>query len=227
MSAAPSFQKAELRIELDPTPLAFRLNPKDFTLAKANGWQAKAAPGVGLPPVTFGGGQPMELSFEMLLDDDEGTRPVDRDLDRLFKAMAVDERTVKKGKKNSGRPPYVTFAWGANPPFTGAIQSLSVAVKRFTAEGRPAHAVAQLKLMQVEPQDTRRDSTPAKGQNPTTRAIGALGTHVVRTGDSLQSIAWEAYGDPTRWRGLARANGIDDPTRLRAGAVLAIPGDAA
>jgi nucleoid-associated protein YgaU len=45
----------------------------------------------------------------------------------------------------------------------------------------------------------------------------------VRDGDSLQSIAFDAYGDPTRWRPIAEANGIDDPLALRSGAELTIP----
>jgi nucleoid-associated protein YgaU len=47
--------------------------------------------------------------------------------------------------------------------------------------------------------------------------------HVVRDGDSLQSIAYAMYGDPTRWRSIAEANGIDDPLALRRGSTLSIP----
>jgi nucleoid-associated protein YgaU len=31
------------------------------------------------------------------------------------------------------------------------------------------------------------------------------------------------YGDPTRWRAIAEANGIDDPLALRRGRTLSIP----
>jgi nucleoid-associated protein YgaU len=47
--------------------------------------------------------------------------------------------------------------------------------------------------------------------------------HVVRDGDSLQSIAYAMYGDPTRWRTIAEANGIDDPLAVRRGRTLSIP----
>ena len=39
----------------------------------------------------------------------------------------------------------------------------------------------------------------------------------------LAVIAYAAYGDPTRWRLIAEANGIDDPLRLRRGTPLTIP----
>ncbi len=47
--------------------------------------------------------------------------------------------------------------------------------------------------------------------------------HQVRDGDSLPSIAYDAYGDPTRWRPIAEANGIDNPLSLRRGSELTIP----
>jgi nucleoid-associated protein YgaU len=46
---------------------------------------------------------------------------------------------------------------------------------------------------------------------------------VVRDGDSLQSVAHNAYGDPTLWRRIAEANGIDDPLSIPRGTVLSIP----
>ena len=36
----------------------------------------------------------------------------------------------------------------------------------------------------------------------------------VVAGDTLASIAYAEYGDPTMWRPLAAFNGIDDPLRL-------------
>ena len=60
------------------------------------------------------------------------------------------------------------------------------------------------------------------GQNPTTRGE-VMRAHVVRDGDTLQSIAFSAYRDATRWRAIAEANDIDDPLRLERGQALAIP----
>jgi nucleoid-associated protein YgaU len=63
----------------------------------------------------------------------------------------------------------------------------------------------------------------SKPQNPTTRARPGLGSHTVHDGDSLQSIAYLHYRDPTRWRTIAQENGIDDPLHLKRGSVLSIP----
>ncbi len=45
----------------------------------------------------------------------------------------------------------------------------------------------------------------------------------VRPGDTLQSIAWRHYDDPSLWRPIASANNIEDPRDLVPGAVLRVP----
>jgi nucleoid-associated protein YgaU len=54
-------------------------------------------------------------------------------------------------------------------------------------------------------------------------ADGDTDEYVVQSGDSLAAIAQEVYGDPTLWREIARANGLDEPYSLTVGDTLAIP----
>jgi nucleoid-associated protein YgaU len=53
--------------------------------------------------------------------------------------------------------------------------------------------------------------------------LAARKVHTVVAGDSLASVAWREYGDPTLWRAIAERNGIDDPMRLPAGKTLLVP----
>jgi nucleoid-associated protein YgaU len=85
----------------------------------------------------------------------------------------------------------------------------------FRPNGEPSRALVDLELTQSE-------ETKA-GQNPTTRAIAGIKVHTVRDGDSLPSLSYRNYGDATRWRVIAEANGIDNPLALRRGAQLTIP----
>ncbi|MDI6711464.1 MAG: LysM domain-containing protein [Bacillota bacterium] len=48
--------------------------------------------------------------------------------------------------------------------------------------------------------------------------------HVVRQGDTLWSLAQKYLGAGTRWREIAKANGVADPRQLRVGQRLIIPG---
>jgi nucleoid-associated protein YgaU len=61
------------------------------------------------------------------------------------------------------------------------------------------------------------------GQNPTSGALAARSVRTVVSGDSLPSMAYREYGDPTLWRALAEANEIDDPMRLPVGVTLLVP----
>jgi nucleoid-associated protein YgaU len=45
----------------------------------------------------------------------------------------------------------------------------------------------------------------------------------VRDGDTLPSIAYQTYGDATRWRIIAEANDVDNPLHLRRGSALSLP----
>lgn len=49
------------------------------------------------------------------------------------------------------------------------------------------------------------------------------GAYVVRTGDTLQSIAQSAYGDSKLWYRIAEANGLGSSTDLKVGQTLNIP----
>ncbi len=218
------FEQASLEIEGGDT-IDCWFNPKEYTIAKANQWEVKPVTGVALPTAQYGGGQPRKLSLQLLFDStDSDSLDVSDVTAKLFKMMEA-QASLGSGKgKNSGRPPMVTFVWGSTVTFKAVADNLSVQYTLFRADGTPVRAQAQLSLIQA---DKAMDKSSGKGkskpQNPTTRAQPGLGSHTVRDGDSLASIAFAHYRDPTRWRAIAEANGIDDPLRLKRGTVLSIP----
>jgi hypothetical protein len=220
------FAHAKLIIENDSDPIHCWFNPKEYTIAKANGWDSKPSTGVAFPTPQFKGGQPRKLSLQLMFDstDIHGPNSVSDVTARLFKAMEVTAGVGRAGQRNTARPPTITFHWGSVVMFKAVADNLSVQYTLFGANGTPQRAQAQLSLLQFEKamdQSTQQGSSDP--QNPTTRANVGLGAHTVRDGDSLASIAYEHYGDPTRWRAIAEANGIDDPLHLKRGSVLSIP----
>jgi nucleoid-associated protein YgaU len=60
-------------------------------------------------------------------------------------------------------------------------------------------------------------------QNPTSGTPHPHRTHVVSPGETLDRIAAVYYGDGTRWRAIAVANGISDPLAIAPGTLLSIP----
>jgi nucleoid-associated protein YgaU len=96
--------------------------------------------------------------------------------------------------------------------------SISIHYVMFHPNGDPMRAFVDLELAQ-------KDKTNPEGQaqNPTTRGTAGLTSHIVHDGDSLHSISYQSYGDPSKWRVIAEANRIDDPLQLRRGQSLSVP----
>ncbi|HSJ43600.1 MAG TPA: LysM peptidoglycan-binding domain-containing protein [Euzebyales bacterium] len=71
--------------------------------------------------------------------------------------------------------------------------------------------------------DDASDAPSENGQQRRGDAQERDQRYVIQSGDSLASIAQEVYGDPTRWREIARANNLEEPYALTVGASLRIP----
>jgi nucleoid-associated protein YgaU len=113
--------------------------------------------------------------------------------------------------------PTVMFGWGSNIVMEQAyIKSMTVTYKRFLL-GVPVRAEVTVGLEAVPP------PSPLPSTNPTSGGLATRRTHTVVEGETLASIAYKEYLEPNRWRALAVANGIDDPMRVKAGAVLIVP----
>ena len=132
--------------------------------------------------------------------------------DQLFRMMEVPGGS--SGGSTNAAPPFITFTWGSETTFKSVCTSLTVAYKLFRLNGDPIRADVKMTLKQAEAASTASSTGANKGTNLTTRANAGHGVHRVKDGDSLPSIAYEAYGDATVWRAIADANGIENPLHL-------------
>jgi hypothetical protein len=215
------FQRAQLEVEGGDT-IKCAFNPTDYTISKTNVWTYKPTTGQDLPNPEFGGGLPQRYQLQLLLDSTLGTDgdhpAVTESANKLMKMMHTDG-----GGGGGSRPPYITFSWGSVKLPKAAPVSISIKYVLFQPTGEPTRAVVDLELAQADKQSTASGPSAGQGQNPTTRALRGLRVHKVLDGDSLQSIAYQHYADPTHWRLIAETNGVDDPFRLRRGTELTIP----
>ena len=199
-----------------------RVQPAEYTIVKTNVWTFKPRTGVDLPDGEFGGGNPRMIRLALLLDvsllgENESVREV---TDRLFKMM---ETGGGGGGGGGSVPPFVTFTWGSVDTFKAvAPRSASSSSSSTPTASRSAPTSGSSSRRPRRPRP-RRPRAAASRQNPTTRAMRGMKVHTVADGDSLASIAYNAYGDPTRWRMIAEANDIDNPMHLRRGTPLTIP----
>jgi hypothetical protein len=109
-------------------------------------------------------------------------------------------------------PPGVRFLWGSFK-FDGMVDSLEESLEFFSGDGKPlrasiALALSQQKILQAE--FTGDGKVPKK---PGTQPLSAA-----KQNGSLQNMA--AQAGKSDWQSIAAANGIEDPLRMQAGAMI-------
>ena len=188
-------------------PLDF--NPKEITWARSANWDGgKQSKKPQVPE--YKGPAPGTIAFEAFLSA-PATTDVEKAVLQLFGCVEPEKATAQ----DNPRPPFVQLAWGSFHTGISVMKSVSAKITLFDAQGKPSRATVQLQLQEV-PLD------PPK-TNPTSGGVAGRRVHVVVEGDTLQSIAYQELDDPNRWRDIAVANRIDDPTRIRPGHRLMIP----
>ncbi|RSN52564.1 peptidase M23 [Amycolatopsis sp. WAC 04182] len=194
--------------------IKFQFNPKELSLTKNAKWgrdPQRNAKKSG--PPEFKGSDPCKLALEMFLDaTDKMDDAVVKKVEQLFTCCVATEESRQHGK---GSPPWVIFKWGGMTGFPAYVANVTAKYTLFTPSGTPVRAVCTVNLEEI--------AGELSGQNPTSGALAARDTHVFVAGDSLQAVAFRAYGDAGKWREIADANAIDDPMRLRPGTRLLVP----
>jgi hypothetical protein len=112
-------------------------------------------------------------------------------------------------------PPIVRLSWHGEV-FQGFLERLDVTYVLFRPDGVPLRAKLSLTLLKSQTVEEMEKEEP-------THSPDVEKTWAARRGDTLAGISAVVYEDPRLWREIARANGIEDPRRLRPGTVLTVP----
>lgn len=192
-----------------------QFNPETFTLSKRVGWDSTNVTGKNMSDPTFTGGKAQTMSIKLTFDStDTGAAVIDK-YKVLYTLSKVDSAAADTVTQVS-EPPWVMVQWGSYIGFPAVITGLDEEYTLFKPDGTPLRANVTVTLQQVA------DSDVMPAQNPTSRSEPRR-TWVVQQGQRLDWIAHMEYGDSSRWRLIADANGIADPMSLRAGQVLVLP----
>lgn len=190
-----------------------QFNPEEYTHSKQNSWQESGGKGNPVPELEFKGGAPDTLRMKLFFDTTELGQDVRLLTNRLINLMhIVDLDSTTK----TGTAPRCRFIWGKIPSFTAVITRITQKFTMFLADGTPVRANLDVSFKEA------RDDTKFPLQNPTTHSEPRK-TRRVNLGDRIDMIAFEEYGDPTRWYDLALLNELDDPLNLEPGQILKIP----
>lgn len=200
--------KAYLETETG-TQIPFLFNPASIDMTRAVTWKPQESPGENAPSLTWDRGQAATMKFDLVLDTTDTGSDVTVHTNKLLNLTKVD--TQKK------RPPWVRLGWGRMSSFKAVVTSVTLQFTYFSGAGVPLRARATVNLMQY------MDEGRQPLQNPTSGTRKRDRLHLVQPGETLDRIAYAAYGDPTGWRVIAERNNISDPLRLRPGMRLVLP----
>lgn len=182
-------------------------NPTEYSLSKANTIAEAAIPGLGSPILQYVHGNVRTLSMDLFFDTYEEQTDVTTETQKVYRLLDIESSTHA--------PPICELRWGQFQ-FTGVLDNVNGQFTLFLANGRPVRATLNVvfkeyldvdKLVRVEP----------------TQSADHRKRRVVKSGDRLDTIAAEEFGDPAKWRLIAQANDMIDPACLRPGQALIIP----
>ena len=191
----------------DGDPISVLFNPAEYRLNKGNQISESDTPGLAAPILQFIGGRSRTLSLDLFFDTFEARTDVSPLTDKIYALLEINRDTHV--------PPLCTFRWG-RLVFTGVVETVDGRFTLFFPDGKPARATLSVSFKEAV------DVTKAVRENPTA-SVDRRKTRSVKGGETLNTIAAEAYGDPGQWRPIARANGITNPLSLRPGQRLIVP----
>jgi len=194
----------------------FDFNPHEYSVTKTAEWKRSTTKDTSAVAMAeYVGPGPRAMTIEVFLDS--GSNPktdVGASVEALL-ALCVPLPTEHASSKPL--PPFVVFGWGNQHRFVACVKQVTAKFTLFRSDGVPLRATCQVTLEEIP--------IPVPPQNPTSGGRRDVRGHTVVAGDSLASIAYDAYGATRRWRDVAEANAIDDPLRLPAGTRLLLPVD--
>jgi hypothetical protein len=219
-------EKAFLKFEgRDGPKIDCLFNPEKIVITKKNSWKdgsggdtATASRPKAVPVMEFAGAESGSMSLDLIFDTSDTGKAVTDYTNKLLAQMEVSTGLPGRSKaKGNERPPYVVFHWGQLSSFPCVITEAKVSFEFFSSSGVPLRASVGLSMTQAAPSNAFTKQNPTSG-TPTPHRI-----HRVQRGETLDRISALYYGDSTRWRTLASANGIEDPLGIRPGTLISVP----
>jgi Contractile injection system tube protein len=194
------------------TPVQF--NPTELSLVKGAQIAEITIPGLDSPILQFIRGQTQTLKLDLFFDTtadgmDDPVVDVRTLTNSFFELVRIQPKTHA--------PPRIRVVWGEGLSFKAIVESVDQKFTLFSPGGVPLRATLSVSLREYRTLEEQQAELNLQSSDHTR-------TRTVVEGDTLASIAWQEYGDPRAWRGIADANpAIDDPTAPPPGSQVAVP----
>lgn len=190
-------------------------NPDKLVFSKSANWAQQDPKESNSPGLHFTNANPRTLKLDLIFDtfdpDPENAKNKDHDVREVYTDNILNLITVKKDEP---RPPVCRLIWGsAGYFFQGVLQQLEQTFTLFTENGTPVRAKLSCSFMEWWVDYEKLNKQVAIFSK----------TYVVKSGDTLSSIAAQTCNNPKEWRSIAVKNGIDNPRVLKPGTPLLLP----
>jgi hypothetical protein len=182
-------------------------NPTQYTLAKANTISEAAVPGLSAPILQYVHGNVRSLTMDLFFDTYEEQTDVTAATQQVYGLLEIDASTHA--------PPVCEITWGTFW-FTGVLDHVSGQFTLFLSDGTPVRATLSVSFKEYIDVDQLVRVNPTQSADHRKR-------RTVLSGERIDTIAAEEYGDPAKWRVIAEANDLDDPAILNPGQLLTLP----
>jgi len=190
-------------------------NPYEYSVSKTNTYSENAQNQSDVPHVEFKKAGAQTLRLQLVFDTYETGRDVSRTTNQLWKLM--EAKTRRQGNRTRKiPPPEVAFEWGVFR-FEAVITNMTQKFTLFKIDGTPVRATVDVTFTQYV------DKNDYPGQNPTSGGGDIERIWRVVAGDRLDAIAYQVYGEVSKWNLIAERNKIRDPLALHPGRTLIIP----
>jgi nucleoid-associated protein YgaU len=214
---AMALAKLEIRVEGQTDPIKALFNPNQIIIQKTVNWRTQPRTESDTQETQFTSGNPATLTLDLFFDTYEKRADIEAGSDVTKLTEKVVALTTVEEHGDLHRPPICTLSWGQfGSFFQGVLESLTQRYTLFLSNGTPVRATLSCSFKQWRSKDEEKRLLRLS-------SVDVAKTRTVRRGDSLASIADEEYLDPTLWRPIAEANGIDDPRSVVPGMGLSIP----
>lgn len=201
-----------------PASITVQFNPAEYTLAKGAQIAEIAIPGIDSPILQFVRGQNEKLTLELFFDTTQegmGERPV-HDVTQLTKPVYE----LVKMQGNTHAPPRITFVWGKGLSFKAIVESIQQKFTVFNPQGIPLRASLAMTFREYKTLEEQLGQLNLQSSDHSKQRL-------VQRDDTLSRIAFEEYGDASKWRFIAEdpanAGLVDNPRKLIPGTRIQIP----
>jgi len=203
------------------------LNPDRYTFNYKIEQNNSQASGTSSSAARFNKIPPENLDLEFVFDRtgvvvDYGSPSISSD-DKVYKDEGngiIDDieqfkRVVFDYNGDKHRPNYLVISWGTLL-FKGTLTEMNITYKLFKPDGLPLRASVRAKFKGFV-----EDNLRVARENNSSPDL----THVrmVKEGDNLPLMTYRIYGDPKYYLEVAKANGIANFRKLKAGQMIVFP----